>query len=281
VAGGGHNRRRRRHDHAHDEHPDERWLLTYADMITLLMALFIVMWAMSSVNISKFQELKKSLKQAFAGQVMEGGSGVLNGGTQVLEPEGARIQENSSHATPQKTLNEKFSRQGGATGDQNATDSGLAALQRQVEKYAKSRGLQRQIGTKIDERGLVVRLLTDKVLFDPGHAYVKPEARPILGQIAVLIKRLRIKHPIRVEGNTDSTPIHTAQFPSNWELSTARATAVLQVLRGRGVPERNLSAAGYADQRPVATNRTVRGRYMNRHVDIVVLRDTGVEKGTP
>src|ERR687887_13879 len=92
MAGHGGNKRRRRHEHTHEEHADERWLLTYADMITLLMALFIVMWAISSVNISKYAQLKKSLHEAFDGKLTEGGEGILNGGKQVLQPEGARIQ---------------------------------------------------------------------------------------------------------------------------------------------------------------------------------------------
>src|SRR5690349_16747107 len=104
------NRRRRRAHGAHEEHADERWLLTYADMITLLMALFIVMWAMSSVNISKFHALRQSLKEAFAGQLTEGGDGVLSGGKAILNPEGARVQSTEPKAAPDKVLNDKFSR---------------------------------------------------------------------------------------------------------------------------------------------------------------------------
>lgn len=276
-----HNRRRRRSDHVHDEHPDERWLLTYSDMITLLMALFIVMWSISSVNVSKFHALSRSLKQAFAGQLTQGGDGVLQGGKQVLQPQGAQVQSQEVRSqNPDKVLNDKFSRQGASSGPQQDS-SGLAALKAQIDRYAKQQGLEQQIGTKIDERGLVVRLLTDKVLFDPGRAIVKPAGAPLIAQVGILIKRLHVANPIRVEGNTDSTPIATYRFPSNWELSTARATAVLQVLRGNGVPQKNLSAAGYADQRPVASNATDTGRHLNRHVDIVVVRDTTTEGATP
>jgi chemotaxis protein MotB len=259
-------------DHAHEEHPDERWLLTYADMITLLMALFIVMWAMSSVNISKYHALRDSLKQAFAGEVMEGGDGVLKGGKELMQPEGAPIQpQDPSAAAHDKLRNEKFSRQGASAGPQQNAD-GLSALKQQIDAFTKQKGLQKQIGTKVDERGLVIRLLTDDVLFDPGRALVKAEGRPLIVDVARIIRRLNITNPIRVEGNTDSTPISTAQFPSNWELSTARATAVLQVLRSAGVPQSNLSAAGYADQRPAATNSTVEGRHVNRRVEVVVVR---------
>jgi chemotaxis protein MotB len=224
------------------------------------------------VNISKYHALRDSLKQAFAGQVTEGGDGVLKGGKELMQPEGAPIQpQDPSASNEDKLRNEKFSRQGAAAGPQENL-SGLTALKKQIDKYAKDKGLEKQIGTQIDERGLVIRLLTDDVLFDPGRALVKPEGRPVIGEVARIIKRLRIENPIRVEGNTDSTPIATPQFPSNWELSTARATAVLQVMRANGVPQRNLSAAGYADQRPVSTNKTFDGRHLNRRVEVVVVR---------
>jgi chemotaxis protein MotB len=271
------NRRRRRADHVHEEHADERWLLTYADMITLLMALFIVMWAISSVNISKYTQLKRSLTEAFDGKVTEGGDGVLSGGKALLQPAGAPVTSPKTPAKDspaQKILIRPASAStpSSASTQADASTQSLRRLAQQIDSYARAHGLQGQIRTSIDERGLLVRLLTDKVLFDPGAATVKSPAVPLLGQIALLIRRLEIGNPIRVEGNTDSTPISTARFPSNWELSTARATAVLQVLLAHGVSPRQLSAAGYADQRPVSTNMTTKGRYLNRHVDIIVLR---------
>src|SRR5437773_7176706 len=160
------NRRRRRADHVHEEHADERWLLTYADMITLLMALFIVMWAISSVNISKYAQLKRSLHEAFDGKLTEGGDGVLNGGKQLLQPEGARIQNTKPNREPQKILSNP-------TNASDASTESLKRLAQQIDSYAQAHGLKDQIRTRIDERGLVVRLLTDKVLFDPGSATVK------------------------------------------------------------------------------------------------------------
>jgi chemotaxis protein MotB len=271
-----HDRRRRRQPHqGHEEHADERWLLTYSDMITLLMALFIVMWAISSVNISKYAQLRRSLQEAFDGKMIQGGDGVLNGGKALMQPAGAHVQSTKQVSKePAKVI---ISRGNAAA----AEDSSLKQLQRQIDAYVQAHGLEGQIKTSIDERGLLVRLLTDKVLFAPGSATIK-RASPLLGQIALLIRRLEIGNPIRVEGNTDSTPISTSRFPSNWELSTARATSVLQVLLAHGVAPRQLSAAGYADQRPVSTNRTSYGRYLNRHVDIIVLRRaSGAEGNMP
>lgn len=268
------NRRRRRHE-VHEEHADERWLLTYADMITLLMALFIVMWSISSVNTSKYAALRNSLHEAFNGKVTEGGNGVLSGGKELLQPKGAQIQHDQASKTPTKIIKQQTS----ASASAAASTESLHRLEQQIDKYAAKHGLSGQIRTRVDERGLLIRLLTDKVLYNPGSAALKPAAQPLLGQIALLIRRLEIGNPIRVEGNTDSTPISTYQFRSNWELSTARATSVLQVLLAHGVIPHQLSAAGYADQRPVSTNGTTYGRYLNRHVDIIVLRHAADTEG--
>jgi chemotaxis protein MotB len=127
------------------------------------------------------------------------------------------------------------------------------------------------IHTSIDERGLVIRVLTDSVLFPSGEAALAPQAAPLLARLAKLVGT--IANPVRVEGNTDDRPIATARFRSNWDLSAARATAVVVVLIADGVRATRLSVAGYADQRPVASNATARGRSLNRRVDLVVLRN--------
>jgi len=247
--------KRKKHD---AEHPDERWLLTYADMITLLMALFIVMWSVSAVNKSKFDELKSSLHAAF------GHSSILPGERSILQSTGSPSSAFTIIPSdmPPKTAVQRTFRQ--------LEQESLERVRRQIEAAARSEGLSAELRTYIDERGLVVRLLTDKLMFDPGRATLKPEARPLLGRVARSLTA--VANPVRVEGNTDNQPISNALFRSNWELSAARATAVLEVLRGHGVTDRRLSVAGYADQHPVASNSSVDGRSHNRRVDIVVLR---------
>jgi chemotaxis protein MotB len=266
----------RRRRGGHEEHEnDERWLLTYADMITLLMALFIVMWAISSVNVTKFAALRQSLHEAFSGKLTEGGNGVLKGGPQVLQPQGARISPvPEKREAPDKLSRNRFTPVSGATARET---NELKRLAQQIEQYAREHGFAQEIATQIDERGLVVRLLTDKVLFDSGAAVVKPQGLPLLDRIAELISDTHITNPIRVEGNTDDRPISTYEFRSNWELSAARAAAVLQVLRGHGVRDQVLSVAGYAAERPVASNATEDGRRLNRRVEIVVLRRSAAE----
>jgi chemotaxis protein MotB len=253
------------------EHNDERWLLTYSDMITLLLALFIVLWSISSVNISKFAALKASLHQALNGKVISGSSALLTGGPQVLQPNGTPVSNPMATAAQSPIVNLRQQLQ--ASISQAAAKQELESLRKvkeQVDAYAKSHGLAGEIHTAIDERGLVIRVLTDDVLFASGRAALEPAAVPLLAQMSKLLDTLH--NPVRVEGNTDDQPIATAQFHSNWDLSAARATAVVDHLIADGVSAKRLSLAGYADQRPVASNATAKGRSLNRRVDLVVLR---------
>ncbi len=279
------NRRRRRSGGGHGEASHERWLLTYADMITLLLALFIVLWSISSVNISKFAALKQSLAQAFSGKVLQGSSGVLDGGTSPLNPQGTQVEnvdaQSSANAQTMPTPNsiaQSIQQQINQSISQSELDN-LRRVEAQIKHAAKQLGLQDVIKTRIDERGLVVRLLTDKVLFASGQASLQGRARPLLADIGRILAKNPMTNPVRVEGNTDNVPISTAQFPSNWELSTARATAVLEVLLHQGLSPKRLSVAGYGAENPVSSNRTARGKSLNRRVDVVVLRNSTTPLG--
>ncbi len=147
----------------------------------------------------------------------------------------------------------------------------LQRLKRMLDAYAAAHGFKAQVETVVTRRGLVVRLLTDNVLFDSGLADVKSQGLPLLGEVGTLLGVDGV-HPIVVEGHTDDVPISTSRYASNWELSTARAAAVVRWLIGRGVPARRFSAAGYADLRPLASNGTAAGRARNRRVEIVLQR---------
>ena len=153
-----------------------------------------------------------------------------------------------------------------------AEQSQLKQLKHQLDDYLRAHGLGDQVQTTISRRGLVVRVLTDKVLFDSGAATLKPQGLPLLAEVAGLLNVDR-SHQIVVEGHTDNVPIASSQFPSNWELSTARATTVVRYMIGQGVDRRRLSASGYADLHPVASNATDHGRQLNRRVEIVLLRN--------
>ena len=278
----GGRRRGRRGGHGAGHDNEERWLLTYSDMITLLMALFIVMWAISSVNQSKFEELKVSLKAAFSGEVLPEQGAILPGGQGAMELPGTPVvptnpSQPSASFFPQPTPSITATL-AAAAGE--ADLESLKRVQEQIEQYAREHGMAGRVSTSIDERGLEIRLLTDELMFDPGSAHLKRPSLPLLDHIAQLLSGPEIPNNVRVEGNTDSMPISTAQFPSNWELSTGRATAVLQELLHHGVAPGRLSVAGFADQRPVADNATAEGRAANRHVSLVVLRRQTTTTGT-
>lgn len=262
---------------------EERWLLTYSDMITLLMALFIVMWAISSVNISKFDQLKAALRSAFSAKVLPADTSILSGQTSPFAQDGSPIQPLNEANSPPNTssvitvnnlaaqISQKVSsalQNAAAQQDQN----NLAHIQQIVQQYAAAHGFAHDVSTSIDTQGLVVRLLTDNLLFQSGQATVEPQAAPLLGEIAHLLSAGGISNPVAVGGYTDNQPIHSAAYPSNWELSSARADAVLEFLAGHGVADTRLSATGYGAVKPIASNATPNGRAENRRVDIVILR---------
>ena len=245
----------------------ERWLLTYADMITLLLALFVVLFSISAVNVSKFKTLKQTLEQAFSPHILSGGGSIIpNGGSEATTHKAAAaiaaLATQRADATTMHAEEEQFQR-----------------LKEKLDSYAREHGFSESIETTITRRGLVIRLLTDRVLFNSGSAVLKPEAAPLLTEIANLVNLDR-SHAISVEGNTDDVPISTSQFPSNWELSVARATGVVRFMIGQGVAARRLEASGVAGERPIAPNSTEGGRSRNRRVEIALLRGSGPEGGS-
>ena len=237
-------------------------------MITLLMALFMVLFSISSVNISKYRSLQKALNASFNGKpATEGGRSILQNGA---SPDHRQVPE-SSAVVPATVPHPKVVHTG--------NDSDLKRLQAHIQAYAKTHGLTKLLEARISRRGLVVRLLTDDVLFDSGDARLKPQAGPLLTAIGHLLST-EVRRPTVVEGHTDSVPISGGgQYPSNWELSTARATSVVRFLIAHGAHAGRLSAAGYAATKPIASNSTDSGRHRNRRVEIVVERQGTSETG--
>jgi len=256
----GHRGKRRRGGGHDSNHPDERWLVSYADMVTLLMALFIVMFAMANVNTSKFKELKKSLANAFSGPVKTGGGSILDGGASDKSVQGAIVEQVGGQSV---TANAPSPAQQEA--DQ------LQKLKERVDAYAREKGLSDKLSARVERRGLVITILTDQLLFDSGSAQLKPQGMPLMNAVAGLLRREKT-HQVVVEGHTDTVPISGSQYPTNWELSTARASTVVRVLAQEGVESQRLTAAGRAYLDPVATNSTDTGRSQNRRVQIVLPR---------
>ena len=223
-----------------------RWLLTYADMITLMLALFIILFAMSNISRVKFQQFARDVSGGFdnAWSLNQPPNGGVNG-------------KQSFRAT-----------------------STIPQIQRKLEQYVERHRLQSQVQVHLDHRGLVITLLSDKSYYDSGSAELRPATKKILDAVDVFLKK--DDNLIRVEGNTDNVPIHTALYPTNWELSTARAVNVVRYLveRDRLDPTR-ISAAGYGQYHPRTDNGTPAARQENRRVDIVLLNATitRAEKG--
>ena len=252
-----------------EEHVDERWLLTYADMITLLMALFIVMWSMATVNTSKFEALSKSLSEAFSGKILPGGEAIQQRGA----------AEESSPQAPEPPMPTIVPVTKSTEGDGKRSDAAekeaddLEKLKAQIDAWSQEHGLAEDVQTTVAKRGLVVTVLTDRVLFDSGAAELKPRSHTLLDALDRLLKTT-VRTQIQVEGNTDNVPV-SGRFPTNWELSTARATSVVRYLIRRGVNPDRLAATGYADRHPLSSNATEGGRRRNRRVELVVIRTNG------
>ncbi len=232
----------------HEKENSERWLLTYSDLITLLMIFFVVMYAMSNVDAQKYQVISQSLNGALEPSGM-GGSG--SGGT----ASGGGIDVSQALAD----------------GKSDKVDPELVAAAEEITKLIREKNLQDKVSVSIQERGVVVGLM-NTVLFDPGSAQIKPESVPTLVAIGQIANG--VHNYIRIEGNTDDVPQSSPQFPSNWELSVVRATEVLRLMIAQsGVSADKISAVGYGEYRPSVPNTSAENRARNRKVDVVILSD--------
>jgi chemotaxis protein MotB len=264
---------RRHKKHHHEEHENhERWLVSGYDMMTLLFAVFVVLFAISSTNISKVKLLEQSLQEAFSGPVLTGGRAMMKTGDE-SEAEKAPANPPLPTLSPAQALAQAMNPQDAeeAAEQAQAEENSFQDLKKRIDKLAKDAGLAEKMSTTVTPDGLKIRLVTDGVLFDSGSAVVKSGGRPTLSEIGRIIDH-EGTHPVQVEGHTDDQPIATSQYPSNWQLSGARAAAVVQTLNGAGVSGKRMSLAGYAAEHPVAGNATPTGRAKNRRVEIILTR---------
>ncbi|HVQ93273.1 MAG TPA: flagellar motor protein MotB [Mycobacteriales bacterium] len=263
------------HDEEHGN--SERWLLTYADMITLLMVLFIVLFAISAVDQKKFAALKNGIAAGFGAQT------VFDGGTGALRDDG---QENSAFtinpdvpSAPRDPAQQQAIHEAISAADRAKVEAQLKAAQREVSEFKK---VQKQIEQslanakvnaavqfRIDERGLVVTIVTNSVVFAGDRAELLPAGQRIVAAIGGPLRRL--SNRIEVDGHTNQLPVPTRRYPSAWELSTARACTVVRYLVGSsGLAASRLTAAGFAGERPLYRPSDPRAPVLNRRVEIVV-----------
>jgi chemotaxis protein MotB len=283
---------RRHKKHHHEEHENhERWLVSGYDMMTLLFAVFVVLFAISSTNISKVKALQQSLQEAFSGPVLTGGKAMMATGD-ASESNRAAPEPPLPSITPVQAVKAAMSQTEGQQSEAAAAAAKLAAqeeedlqaLKRRIDAAIREAGLGRNVSTTVSRRGLEVRLLTDKLFFDSGSAVIKAAGVPLIDKIGAIVADEKT-HPVEVEGHTDDRPIATSQYPSNWQLSGARAGAVVQRLIGAGVGGNRVSLGGYAARQPIAPNTTDAGRARNRRVEVVLARLHGATTsqggGTP
>jgi chemotaxis protein MotB len=263
------------HDEEHENH--EAWVIPYADMITLLMGLFIVMWSIGNADLAKLEAISASFASSL-GMASGSTGGPQNGGVGVLDgiDSPALTLEQIILETPDLTPERLEEAVGALAREEQAAEARqieyaqLQEVEEVITEHAGSTGVAAVIGFRYEERGLVVSIVSDEVLFEPGSAVLRAEGRRVLDGLADAL--LAIPNQVAIEGHTDSVPISNARFPSNWELSTARATSVLQYfVQSYGFPPNRLTASGYGEQRPLADNASPAGRSQNRRVDIAVL----------
>ncbi len=252
--------RKRSHEHANHE----RWLVSYADFITLLFAFFVVMFASSQTDHAKVKQVSESVQKAFSQNQISAMVNVILGGTvdnkgpgnaMMHGPGGAKLLKPGPNPVPEQ--------------EQDLLSS-LKVLTKQLAPEIATG----KISLSMQARGLVISF-RQAALFPSGQTEIAPSSYDSVGKVAEAI--LRIPNQVRLEGHTDSVPIHNARFRSNWDLSAARSIALLELLVSRfRVPDARLSIGGYADNDPAADNSTEEGRARNRRVDIVILNSFGM-----
>lgn len=262
---------RRSKAHAEEHVNHERWMVTYADMLTLLLVLFIVLYAISQVNTTKFAELKSSLSSAFGnGQspILNGGQGPIDGTTQSVDD---NIVDSKISIPQQKAPSPPLNLASNADADAALRElDEFKKIERAIKNSLAQRGLAGSAEFNIDERGLVVTLITDELVFAGNSAVLEHQGAVILD--AVVPPLAKIDNQLQVDGHTNQQNVSTAPYPSGWELSSARASSVVRYLIEHGhLAAHRLSAAGYSDQRPLVPPSDPRSVTRNRRVDIVVL----------
>jgi chemotaxis protein MotB len=280
-----HPGRRRAKKHEEEEHENhERWLVSYADMVTLLMVLFIVLFAISQVDKAKFAALSQGLSSSFGAPIsaLPGTSApeesvldALPAAVDIAAGIGAQQQVGESQVDRAAARAAAERAQRVAAEAQAAYDA-LAGVRDRIDRALTEAGFPDAAQYEIDERGLVVHIVSDPVLFGAESATLRPDGGRLLAAVAPTLADL--PNEMRIEGHANHLPVTTGgPWPSNWELSAYRATTVLRALTGHGVPEKRISAAGYSDTRPLVAAADPAAITTNRRVDVVVLSTASAE----
>lgn len=252
-------RKKRKHENHEEEHMNEAWLLPYADLLTLLLALFIVLYSMNSVDTKKFEDMSRAFNI------------VLNGGSGVLEfPSVVDKGTNTDKAV--KTKDKNNPKDSEMTMEQlvKQEQAEFQNLKKQIDEYIEKNGLMTELETKLNMAQLVISI-SDNALFAPAQATVKPEAVELATAIGKLLQQYP-SYEVIVSGHTDTRPIHNSEFKSNWDLSAMRAIRFMDImLQNKELQPERFSAIGYGEYRPIADNDNEAGKAKNRRVEVSIL----------
>jgi len=255
--------RKRQRQQQHEEHMNETWLIPYADLLTLLLALFVILFASSQLDSKKYEMIMQALNSAFN-----------NGISFFQQPSVVKVSDNPP---------EPFAKKNNKTGSQNDENNerlgqlqketeDLEQLKQKLDRYIEENGLTTQLETKLTSEMLMISI-REHALFASGSATVRPEAK----KLAVAISDMLAQYPeyeVEVVGHTDNVPIHNEQFESNWDLSTERALNFMKILlQNKNVAPERFRAIGYGEYRPIDTNDTPEGRARNRRVEVNIIRN--------
>ncbi|MFN2745952.1 MULTISPECIES: flagellar motor protein MotB [Bacillus] len=238
----------------HEEHVDESWLIPYADLLTLLLALFIVLFAMSSIDAKKFEMLSKSFNAVFTG-----GTGMMDYSS-FTEPKTSTTEEGKSPDEPKDI----------AKIQKEKDRQSLKKIQDHINQFIKKKNLEKQVNTKLTDEGLLLSI-EDNIFFDSGKAEIRPQDVQLAKEVSDLLV-LNPPRNIVISGHTDNVPIKNSQFKSNWHLSVMRAVNFMSLLiENPKLDPKIFSAKGYGEYKPIAPNDTEEGRRKNRRVEILIL----------
>lgn len=260
----------------HEEHVDESWLIPYADMLTLLLALFIVMFAMSKVEQEKFNEMKESF-----GTIFMGGAGLMEKeGDSMIPMEYSGDGEGETKTTTETSVSDvqtqindllSSSSSESAISGKVMEENQMNDLKEELEKEIETLGYSDLVKVVLREDGLDI-MIQDLILFKGGDATVTNEVSELLIQIAKML--VSLDNHIKIVGHTDNLPINNGKYRSNWDLSAMRAINVMNYMVEKGglKPEK-LSIMAYGEYMPIADNKTIEGRAQNRRVEIMIVRN--------
>ena len=224
------------------------WVITFADMVTLLMVFFILLFAIGTVEQEKWQQIKQSLREALGTDTVDEFG--IKQGLDVI----TQVDDKTVHAVDEV----------GAMVNRE-----MEEITSEVEEFVFKNKLSGEVRVSTDERGAVITI-SDVVVFPPGSADMTSKGRKTLRQVFDVLKQFN--YNVKVEGHTDNTPIHTLRYPSNWELSASRASEVAHMLIDDGFPPERLSVEGFAEFRPKVPNTSAQNRAINRRIEVVYQR---------